>query len=147
MMSRQLDTGKNDRFFRDADESESFVERRRDYLWIRFLLGRSGDAAQWNFEIYHVVRHLNVNRPLVPHAGFNATYNFASSALLIEENRARNGYFVVNSALRFESFDLVMQKRVVHTILSTGSAAYHHHRRFLGIGAGNGIQNIQPPTQ
>ena len=103
----------------------------------------SGDSGYRNFAIDHVVRHFDVNRTLVAQTRLDATNNFGSSALFIEQHRACDGDLVVNAALRLERFHLVMKERIFLAIFAPGSAAHHHHRRFFRICAGNRIQNIE----
>ena len=101
-------------------------------------------SAIGNFAIHHVVRHFDVNRSLVPQAGLDAADDFRRGALFIEQHRARDGDFVVNAPLRLERLHLVMKERIFLAIFSPGRAAHDDHRRFLRIGAGDGVENVEP---
>ena len=139
----QFDSGENYRFLCCANQGERFFECRFERVWIRFLRRGERESGYRNFAINNVVWHFNVNRAFVPQTCLNATDDLRSGALLIEQHRARYGHFIVNAALRFERFNLVMKKRIFFPIFASRSAAYNHNRRFLGIRAGDGIQNIE----
>lgn len=63
--------------------------------------------------------------------------------LVVEENGAGDGDFVVNAALGIESFDLVMKKRIFLPVFPAGGATDNHDGRFFGIGAGDGVENVK----
>jgi len=110
---------------------------------IGFFRRSRKDSGYRNLTVNNVVRDLDVNRAFMAQTCLDAPNNLGSSALLIEENGARNGDFVVNTALCFERFDLVMQQRILFPIFPPGSAAHDDNRRFLGVRTGDRIQNIQ----
>ena len=127
-----------------ARMSESVsLECRLERVRIGFFRRGGRDSRYRNFAINNVVRHFDVNRTFVTQTCLDATHNLRSGALLIEQHRARNGHFIVNAALRFESFNLVMKERIFFAIFASGSAAHNDNRRFLGIRAGNGVENIE----
>ena len=96
-----------------------------------------------NLAIDHVVWHFDVDRTFVTQTGFDATNNLGSSPLFIEQDCAGDGDLIVDPALGFKRFYLVMEERIFLSILASRRAADHHDRRFFGIGAGNGVQNIE----
>ena len=103
----------------------------------------SGSRGYRNLAINHVVGHFDVNRTFVPQTCLNATDNLRSGALLIEQHRTRHRDFIVDAALRFESFNLVMKKRIFFAIFAAGRAAHNHNGRLLGVCARNRVHNIE----
>src|SRR5512132_416895 len=101
------------------------------------------DSGYRNFTINNGVWNFDINRTFVAQTCLNATNDLRSGALLIEQDRARNRDFVVNAALRFESFDLVMKERILFTIFSSRRTAHNDNGRFLGVRTGDRIQNIE----
>ena len=93
--------------------------------------------------IRHVVRHFDVNRTLVTQAGIDAADDFRGSALFIEQHRARDRDFVVDASLRFERLHLVMEQRIFFAIFPARRAADDYDGRFLRIGTGNGVQDVE----
>ena len=102
-------------------------------------MGRNVDRP-----IHHVVRHLDIDRPLMPQARLHATDDFLGRALLVQQDRGGNGHFVIHPPLRVERLYLVMQQRIFLPILSAWRPADDHHRRFLRVRAGNRIHDVQP---
>jgi hypothetical protein len=74
---------------------------------------------------------------------FDATNNFRSGALLVEQDGARNGHVIVDPSLCLVGLHLVVKKRIFFAIFSSGRAANNNDRRFFCIGACDGVQNIQ----
>ena len=109
----------------------------------RIFPGGMSDAAGRNFTVDHIVRNFDIDGTFVAQASLNAADNFGRGALLIEEDGARDRDFIVDAALRVESFDLVMQKRIFLAVFSAGRATDDDDGRFFGVGAGNGIEDIQ----
>src|SRR6266496_4067816 len=142
-ITRQFDSGENNRFLRGTNEAKSLIERRAKRVCVGFLRLRYRNSVHWNFAVNNVVRNLNVDRTLVAQTCLHATDDLGSGALLVEQDSACDCDFVVNAALGFESFNLMVQQRIFFTIFPSRSAAHNHNRRFLSVRASDGVENIE----
>ena len=108
----------------------------------------SGDGVErsrrGNFAIHHVVRHFDVNRPLVPQTGLDAADDFGGGALFIEQHRAGDGDFIIDAALRLEGLHFVMKQGILFAIFSPRRAADDDNGRFFRVGAGDCVEDVEP---
>ena len=83
----QLDAGEDDRLLRRAEQRERLVQRGRQRLRIGCSVAGGGSRHVGISRSDHVVRHLDVHRPLVPQARLDAADDLRRRPLLVEQHR------------------------------------------------------------
>ena len=63
--------------------------------------------------------------------------------MFVEQDGAGDGDFIIDAALGFEGFDLVMKERIFFAIFAAGGTGDDDDGGFFSIGAGNGIEDVE----
>ena len=119
---------------------DGFVESPRIAGRNRLCVGR----PRLRPHVDHVAGDFDVHGPLEPLARGEHAVDLAKRGERIVKLRAGDAQLFEHVVLRAKVAHHVVQQRIVDPLAQARRAGDHHHRRLLGVGAGDGVANAQP---
>jgi len=102
------------------------------------------ENGQFDRHIHDIVWNFNIARAAMRFNFGDNTNDFFGSGFRIEQYGGCAGHFIINAALRIKGAHFVMLQLVALAVIRGGAARNNQHRAFFSIGAGDGIEHVQP---